>query len=203
VHEGDQMSRYLSRASLIARVTLVTLVLAIASQAQHEGINEDLKTDEELLLTAEAALKVLASQQPQDMRIARKVESDLTRILQRNPTTYWRQRIEVDFVKVQEILADRNLLVAQFYFDARHRIVQGAQPRLLEITRSYPGFSRMDEVLLLLATVAIKDERPDDAATYLWKLVCRYPTSSKRPLAFQKLEEVGYRSWQGCDNFEQ
>lgn len=197
------MAPCLLRLALIARVGVCTFALAFSSQAQHSSVNEGVETESEVLVKAEAALQVVASQQPKHIDILRNAARKLTSILQLNPATPYRQRVEEDLVQVQEILAHHDLAIASFYMDTMHGIRKGAQPRLLEIARAYPRFSQMDEVLLRLARIAVRDERPDDAATYLWKLVCRYPTSSKRPLAFERLEEVGFRSWQGCDKFEQ
>lgn len=179
---------------------MCSLVLALSSQAQEPSTNEGSKTEVELIVEAEAAL------QPGFVRnrldLARKALRQFESILQRNPTTPYRQQVEEDIRQVQESLAAHQLQVASFYMSRGHAI-KGAQSRLLEITQTYPQFSQMDEVLLRLGTLAIQDERPDDAATYLWKLMCRYPNSSNRGLAFEKLAEVGFCSWQGCDSLKQ
>jgi hypothetical protein len=68
--------------------------------------------------------------------------------------------------------------------------------------REYPTFSKMDEVLFRLNTIATRFERPDDAARYLGLLVCDYPNSTYASRAFARLEEAGTNKWEGCGNIK-
>lgn len=60
----------------------------------------------------------------------------------------------------------------------------------------------MDEVLLSLAKIAIREENTADASANLWKLVCNYPASKLTGAAFEELWRLGSTDWRGCEKFE-
>ena len=197
------IGRCLSGGSFIARIALCSLALTLVSQAQERCFNKGLETEIEVMAEAERVLQPGFFRDRQNYLI--KAECQLKRVLQSNRTTPYRYQLQENLVQVQEMLASHDLLIAGLYMSrlkARQGSMMAAESRLLEITRLYRRFSQMDEVLLRLGMVAIQDERPDDAAIYLWKLVCHYPDSTHRSAAFEKLAEVGFRS-PGCDCLEQ
>jgi outer membrane protein assembly factor BamD (BamD/ComL family) len=129
--------------------------------------------------------------------VARKAEHQLKNILQRCSDILLRDQIEEDIRQVQEILSEHHFKIANFYI--KRSMPKGAESRLLEIARKYPDYSRMDEVLFLLGEVCLKDERPDEAASYLRKLICDHSSSIHIGRAFERLNQIGVR-WEDCNN---
>lgn len=120
------------------------------------------------------------------MNLVYKAAKELNEILTLDPQTTFRTQIESDLDWLNEIIATHHLQFATFYME-RGRGLDGARSRLREITQQYPKFSKMDEVLFRLATVALKQDRTDDAARYLSTLACKYPASEFLPRAVREL----------------
>ena len=131
-----------------------------------------------------------------------RVEKQLNGILQRDPGSAFRFQIEQDLTSVGEILSKSHLEIGTLYL-ARFRTtgtgLKGAEGRFLEVVKKYPRFSQMDEVLSKLAEVALLDQRPEDAAASLRKLVLDYPMSSYLSAAFATLNEIAARSWESTE----
>ena len=130
-----------------------------------------------------------------------KTERQLKRILELYPNTFLRGRIAENLSQLQEFLGLHSFQVARFYSERGHGM-KGAESRLLHIIRDYPNFSRMDEALLLLGKVYLAAEQPDDAANYLWKMICQYPTSKFINEAFAQVYKTGFDASKGCGNLE-
>ncbi|MCS6884398.1 MAG: outer membrane protein assembly factor BamD [Acidobacteriota bacterium] len=71
--------------------------------------------------------------------------------------------------------AKHNLEVARFYF--KKKAYKGVTDRLFEIVYTYPEYSKIDEVLWLLAVSLDKLGKKDDAINFAKKLVDEFPES--------------------------
>jgi len=54
----------------------------------------------------------------------------------------------------------------------------------------------------LLMLISVAREKQDEAVRYGWELICNYPLSEYVPKTFERLNEIGVSSWQGCENFK-
>lgn len=158
------------------------------------------------MFRAEADLRLLVSGQffRNEMSAAIAVKRQLRSILQNDPGSPFRFQIEQDLFSVGEILAKHDLAIASYYLQRGivRGSTKGAEGRLLQITREYPGYSKMDEVLLKLADISVRDERPDDASAYLRKLLSDYPLSDYAGAAFEKLNLIGVAASQASEKSE-
>ena len=83
--------------------------------------------------------------------------------------------------ELREKRAEQFLLIAGYYvdqFEKNGRGLKGGQSRLIEITTKYPHYSKLDEVLLLLAKTYALDDDLEDAESSLKKLIHDFPDSS-------------------------
>lgn len=71
---------------------------------------------------------------------------------------------------------------------------------LLLPTERYRKFSKMDEALFRLMVVSVG--RGKEAVRYGWELICNDPPSEYVPKTFERLNEIGLTSWQGCEKFK-
>ena len=185
--------------------SVLLLLLACPILAQESVSAESPESDNDLLMKAEVDLKLLAAKPIRnELNIAYRAKKTLKSILQRNPDTPLRFQILEDLKPVHEILGKHSLAVATFYMD--HPLKGrgeklGAEVRLREILREYPGFSQMDEVLFRLSELADIDESPDDTGRYLMKLICDYPSSKLSASAFSRLVELGMGG-ESCENLK-
>ncbi len=74
-----------------------------------------------------------------------------------------------------ELEAKHNLEVARFYM--KRKAYKGVTDRLLEVSYTYPQFSRFDEVLSLLAEAFLKQDKKEQAAKFYQQLVDEFPES--------------------------
>jgi Outer membrane lipoprotein len=161
-------------------------------QSQSESVADKLQR-------AEQAISRLRSQEePRDINLARQAASELNSILRIEPKTVFLNQVEYDLDWVNDILAKHDLQVASFYM-ARPHASRASETRLLEITRNYPKFSKMDEVFFRLGVVALQDERSDDASKYLRTLICKHLGSEYVDFAFRELNRIGLNPSEGCD----
>jgi outer membrane protein assembly factor BamD len=152
-------------------------------------------------LADDAMLKVAESEMRQmglsdrDVTHARKAEQRLKALLQQYPQTKLRPVVEANLVETQESLANHNLQIARFYYDARYKGhkggLKGSQSRLKEILDKYPNFSLTDEVLFRLGTTFQQEEEPDEAAKYYQNLLRNYPNSDYAEKAKEQLSIIG------------
>jgi len=77
--------------------------------------------------------------------------------------------------RVQEVLAQQDLLVGKFYAERNNHA--GAINRYAEVDEKYKDFSGMDEIYMLMADSFIKSNNPDQAAIYLERVAKGYPFS--------------------------
>ena len=192
---------------LIQSAVLITLMLALVkSEPAQEAATAALAvSDFELLTSAEADIAILQRNWFNQSEFAHRAERKLKSILQRDPETPYLVQIQADLIPVHEILGKHNLATATFYMDRMDRGkggIKSAESRLLQIAREYSTYSKMDEVLFRLSTVALKDERADDSTRYLGQLICDYPNSKYLPSVFARLDESSTAVWEGCGKFK-
>jgi len=70
-----------------------------------------------------------------------------------------------------------------------------------DIIKEYSGFSGMDEVVLRMAEVSLREDDWNTARNHLWKVVCGYPNGRRVNRAFERLNQIGFGAWQGCDQY--
>jgi outer membrane protein assembly factor BamD (BamD/ComL family) len=196
-----------SHRRIVFRLIIISLLLLAANRvapAQEETkVNRQIESDAEMLGKVEEDVQLLTSEKFVGDRQVMAIRADrqLKKILQLYPDTPLRDHVKEALSQVEEILGLHDLQLAQFYFNlGRGGAMEGAQSRLQQIIREYPNFSRMDEVLLLLGKVYLKDEQMEAAVNYFRKLVCQYPTSKNISEAFEQLNKIGFDASKGCDN---
>lgn len=84
--------------------------------------------------------------------------------------------------------AKHNLEVAKFYL--KRKAYKAVSDRLLEIVYTYPKFSRLDEVLFILADSFIKLDNTDEATKFYQQLVKDFPDSEFSKESKKKLETL-------------
>lgn len=92
--------------------------------------------------------------------------------------------------EIQESLALADLGVGKFY-QIRQKNPVGGRLRFEEILKKYPEFSKMDEVLFLLASGQEKTNRPEEAALNYQKIVREFPFSQFNDEAKARLNSLG------------
>ena len=184
----------------------VFLILGLTTvSAYSQNLDEqNPESDIDVVNQAELDAQRLVSREFfREAHLAISINRKLTGILQRNPASLLRPRIEAVLIPIQEFLAGRDLEIANFYLNREHGGTRGAEARLLRVLKDFPNFSRMDEVLFRLSTASLRDARTADGRTYLRKLICRYPASAQVGPAFERLNEIGFGDWEGCDKLKQ
>ena len=169
---------------------------SLSTSAQDLRPEEPVESDFDLLVKAEAGLKLSESWPTPDACPARQAEKNLKVILARSPDTPLRFQIGADLKRIGEIIGRQNLAVATFYQMREHGL-RGAEARLQQIIKDYPEFSQIDEVLFRLAKVSVQLEKNVESSTYLSKLICNYPASVYVVPAFEQLNQIG--DWKPCD----
>jgi outer membrane protein assembly factor BamD len=91
--------------------------------------------------------------------------------------------------ETQEVLADGNFRVAQFYYIRGAYRAAGA--RLLELTNRYPLYSQADQANWMLGEIYEKAEHNEIAARYYSRIVKDYPLSHLAQDAKNKLTKFG------------
>jgi outer membrane protein assembly factor BamD (BamD/ComL family) len=176
-------------------IAFLHLLPSFAAAQQNAGDEMTQVPDVAVLIKAEADLQVLNSGQfvRDQQNLPYRIERRLNEILERDPGSPLRFQIEQDLTAVGEILGAKHLAIATLYLNRyreRGTGLKGAQGRLLIILQKYPHFSRMDEVLLMMAEVSMREELPDDASAYLRRLISDYPSSSRVAVAIEQLIEI-------------
>ena len=173
---------------------MVLLLSAANYCVAQESTAERLRQVDETLQSLESR---------KDIEVLRKAQRELNTILETDPSSIFKPQVEANLDLVNENLAYHDLLVAAFYMSRGHgHSLAGARSRLQNITQNYPKFSKMDEVLFRLSVVSIANEEPAEAARYCWKLICNYPNSEYVKAAFDRLNEIGVSSWEGCEKYK-
>lgn len=84
--------------------------------------------------------------------------------------------------------AKHNLEVAKFYL--KRKAYKAVNDRLLEIFYTYPKFSRLDEVLFMIADSFVKLDNNEEAAKFYEQVVKDFPDSPFAKESKKKLESL-------------
>jgi outer membrane protein assembly factor BamD len=111
-----------------------------------------------------------------DTTHAKAAERQLLKLVEQHPSTELKKRAEDQLWEVREILGMHELKVARFYYTHR-QAYKASAGRTREIVDKFPGFSRMDEALYLLAVSMFEQEDTEQAIDYFSRLCRYYPQS--------------------------
>jgi Outer membrane lipoprotein len=184
-------------------LVLVSALTFFALNAQAQEKSEPPESTGESLAKAETEIGLLQSgQTPDQLNVSTRAWRRLKAIRQQDPDAGLRARVEQDMITLEEFLGNHELSIAEFYL-GRRRSTRAARSRFLHIADEYPHFSKLDRVFLRLADTYVRENNQEFARIYLLKLVCRYPASDYSMSAFNELNRIGFRSWEGCDKYLQ
>lgn len=164
------------------------------SETQSLSPGERLRRVEETLYSLQTQKERL------HIDVIRRLQAELTGIL--SADSVFKSQVEANLELVNENLAYHDLMVAAFYMNTRNGHFRGAASRLQNITQRYPKFSKMDEVFFRLIVVSLGQQQKDLAINYCWSLICNFPNSEYVKAAFDRLNNLGVSSWEGCQKFE-
>lgn len=116
-------------------------------------------------------------------------EAALQTFVQKYPRSELLPQAEQRLRDVQEVLADGDFRIANFYFI--RRIDKAAAPRLIDLVNRYPLYSEADRANWMLASIYERNEHNDVASTYYARLVKEYPLSPLVNSAKAKLVKFG------------
>jgi outer membrane protein assembly factor BamD len=124
-----------------------------------------------------------------DRTEALEAEGAFQTFLQKYPNNPKRGEVEQRLREVQEVIAEGDYRVANFYYI---RQVNGAAAaRLIELSNRYPLYSQADRVNWILGTLYEKSERGDIGAQYYSRIVKDYPLSKLVDDAKARLTKLG------------
>ncbi|HET6142836.1 MAG TPA: outer membrane protein assembly factor BamD [Candidatus Acidoferrales bacterium] len=116
-------------------------------------------------------------------------EAEYQTFLEKYPNSPLRPQAEQHLRDVQEVLAEGNFRVADFYY--LRAAYRAAGARLMELTTRYPLYSQADQANWMLGQIYEKTEHNDIAAKYYARIVKDYPISSLAGDAKNKLVKFG------------
>lgn len=116
-------------------------------------------------------------------------EAEYQTFLEKYPNSPLRPQAEQHLRDVQEVLAEGNFRVANFYY--LRAAYRAAGARLIELTTRYPLYSQADQANWMLGQIYEKTEHNDIAAKYYSRIVKDYPLSSLSGDAKNKLVKFG------------
>jgi len=116
-------------------------------------------------------------------------EAEYQTFLEKYPNSTLRPQAEQQLRDVQEVLAEGNFRVADFYY--LRAAYRAAGARLIELTTRYPLYSQADQANWMLGQIYEKTEHNDIAAKYYSRIVKDYPLSSLAGDAKDKLVKFG------------
>jgi outer membrane assembly lipoprotein YfiO len=124
-----------------------------------------------------------------DQQYSFKTEEAARSFLMQWPDHDYAPIVKQYLLDVQEVLALQDLGVGKFY-QGRNNLT-GGRLRFEEIIKKYPSFSKMDEVLFLLANGQEKANNPEEAAINYGKILSAYPFSAHADEAKARLNSMG------------
>jgi outer membrane protein assembly factor BamD len=116
-------------------------------------------------------------------------EEEFQVFLQKYPSSTLVPQVEQQLRNVQEILADGDFKVAQFYYTKGDN--RAAAGRLIEVASRYPLYSNSDKAIMMLAGIYDKNEKTQYAGLFYSRLVHDYPLSPYVPEAKEHLAKLG------------
>jgi outer membrane protein assembly factor BamD len=116
-------------------------------------------------------------------------EAEFQTFLEKYPNSPLVPNAEQHLREVQEVLAEGNFRVAEFYYIRNAYKAAGA--RLLELANRYPLYSEADRANWMLGQIYEKTEHNDIAARYYARIVKDYPQSSLTGDAKARLTKFG------------
>jgi outer membrane protein assembly factor BamD len=116
-------------------------------------------------------------------------EAEYQTFLEKYPNSPLRPQAEQHLRDVQEVLAEGNFRVADFYY--LRAAYRAAGARLMELTTRYPLFSQADQANWMLGQIYEKTEHNDIAAKYYGRIIKDYPLSPLTVDAKNKLVKFG------------
>ena len=116
-------------------------------------------------------------------------EAEYQTFLEKYPNSPLRAQAEQHLRDVQEVLAEGNFTIADFYY--LRAAYRAAGARLIELTTRYPLYSQADQANWMLGQIYEKTEHNDIAAKYYARIVKDYPISRLAGDAKNKLVKFG------------
>ena len=117
----------------------------------------------------------MMSKSDRDRSEAKMAEAEFKEFLLKYPDSTVMPRVKARLRQVQEVLAQGDYKIAQFYF--AKRAYPAARSRFQEIAESYPNFSRGDSALWYLGNSLEVLRRPGEAASYYSRVITEHPLS--------------------------
>ncbi len=148
---------------------------------------------------AEAQFKICDMQYKQmdkadrDPVHARTAEFECKDVLLKFPNSKYAPQAQQRLLEVQEILADSEMKVGQYYYKKGGRSYNSSANRLQALTDQYPLYSRADDALWLLADdyLQLGDKYENRQADAYTRIVRDYPLSSHVEDAKAQLRAMG------------
>jgi outer membrane protein assembly factor BamD (BamD/ComL family) len=160
---------------------LLLVVLAPASVAQDNGATPSQTTmsecTEQLFEKAEQSFRRRLFGGSEMLGAAERQLSEVVRLCKEAPAAV---QAEDHLRVVHEEMAAHSLSTAVFYLEKFHNGKggkAGALSRLKTIIERYPHYSKLDQVLFLLAKISMSDGNLDEAASYYQRIIRAYPNS--------------------------
>jgi outer membrane protein assembly factor BamD len=116
-------------------------------------------------------------------------EAEFQTFLEKYPSSPLATQAEQRLREVQEVLAEGNFRVANFYY--LRGAYRAAGARLIELTNRYPLYSQADQANWMLGQIYEKGEHNEIAARYYSRIVKDYPLSGLAGDAKAKLTKFG------------
>ncbi len=124
-----------------------------------------------------------------DRSEAESAEQEFQIFLQKYPQSPLVPQVQQQLRNVQEILADGDFRIAQYYnTKGSYRAAAG---RLLDVVARYPLYSKSDQASFMLANIYEKNEKTQYAGAFYARIVRDYPLSPLVPQAKQQLQKLG------------
>jgi outer membrane protein assembly factor BamD len=124
-----------------------------------------------------------------DRNEAIEAEGAFQTYLQKYPASELSAQVQQRLREVQEVLAEGDFRVANFYY-IRH-VDRASAARLLELVNRYPLYSEADRANWMIASLYERSEHPEIAAQFYTRLVKDYPLSPLAATAKDKLVKFG------------
>src|SRR5260370_31674517 len=116
-------------------------------------------------------------------------EAEFQTFLEKYPNSPLVPQAEQHLRETQEVIAEGNFRVANFYYIRNGYKAAGA--RLIELTNRYPLYSEADKANWMLGQIYEKSEHNELAGRYYARIVKDYPLSSLSGDAKNKLVKFG------------